>query len=84
MSLRSVLLERHGPLMLKDEYANAMRLSVRTVRRQLSTGTCEVPPALCRPYRWRTEEVADHIAGSTLPEDRRRKAKLARRASAPA
>lgn len=69
------LVARYGALMLLPEYAEAMRKSPRTVRREIAAGRSEVPPVLCRPYRWRTTDVETYIDTTTLPEDRRRKAK---------
>ncbi len=56
------------------EYAEAMGLSLHTVRHQLTAGTCEVPPAFVQPYRWRATEVKRHIETSNAAWDRARKA----------
>jgi hypothetical protein len=60
-------------LLRAREYAEAMHISLRTVKRQLQHGTCEVAPAFVAPYRWRAAEVARHIETSSLLFDRRRK-----------
>jgi hypothetical protein len=70
-------LSKYGVFLLRHEYAAVMRISDTTLKRQLATGTCEVQPALCQPYRWRVRDVQAHIDAMDLPADRRLKARFA-------
>ena len=55
------------------QYAELMSLHYETVRHQASRGTCEVPPCMVRPYRWRAEDVKRHLESVTASADRRAK-----------
>lgn len=71
-------LTAYGPLVRARQYREIMAISATTLKRQLKSARCDVQPAMCRPYRWRKADLQRHLDTTSLPEDRRRKARDAK------
>ena len=50
-------LDRLPPIVTLPEYAQLLRVSVSTIRRELSKGTFHPQPFAQYPYRWKREDV---------------------------
>jgi len=77
-----VRLEDLGELVTVREYCGLYRECERKVRQQLRTGTCRVPPAMTRPYRWRRADLERDILGASAVADRKKFAQQQLRAVA--
>lgn len=70
---------KHEVLIPLREVARRYGLSTKTVRRALiRRDGAIVPPAFDRPWRWRESEVDAHIAGNSVTEQRRLRARRLR------
>jgi len=65
------------------EVARRYGVSTKTIRRALVSGDgAIVPPAFCRPWRWRESDVDRHIATNTVTHQRQVRARRLRDVSA--